>query len=158
MNIREIQPSEIKFLEEMLYEAIYIREGLEPLPRSVIYKPEIHKYIKDWGRPFDIALAGLMNNFLVGAVWGRVFKSTDKSYGFIDEETPEISIAVINEYRNKGMGTILIKDISKAYKKIGIKTLSLSVDKENKAVNLYLRTGFEITAENGTAWTMRKTL
>lgn len=39
LTIRPMQPSEYPLLQEFLYEAIFIPEGLEPLPREIIFHP-----------------------------------------------------------------------------------------------------------------------
>lgn len=156
--IRSIKPNEIKFLEEMLYEVLYVPEEEPPQPRSVIYVPEIYMYIKDWGKPFDCSYVALNNDALIGAIWGRLYKQPETGYGYIDDETPEISIAVKKEFRGKGIGARLIEVIAREYLKLNMKAISLSVDKRNKALSLYVRAGFEIVAENGTAWTMKKIL
>jgi ribosomal protein S18 acetylase RimI-like enzyme len=156
--IRKAEISEIWFLEEMLYESLYVTIGEPALPRSIIFEPEIYKYIKNWGRPYDCACVALNNDELIGVIWGRLFSSPEIGYGYFNDETPEIGIAVKSEFRSRGIGTRLIEAISQEYLKMNIEAISLSVDKRNKALNLYVRTGFEIVAENGTTWTMRKIL
>ena len=95
MIIREIKQNEIYFLKEMLYLALYVPEGKSPFPKSIIENPDISKYIDHWGTlPNDIALVAVFNEKLIGAVWGRTFNSLKPGYGFIDENTPEISIGV----------------------------------------------------------------
>jgi len=93
---------------------------------------------------------------LVGAIWGRLLTNENKGFGYIDDNTPELSMAVKNEYRNQGIGTELIKAITSEYQKIGVNNLSLSVDKANNASDLYKRLGFEIVEETETSWTMKK--
>ena len=97
-----------------------------------------------------------VNNELVGAIWGRLFTSENKGFGYLEDRTPELSMAVKNEYRNQGIGTKLIKAIASKYQKIGVEYLSLSVDKSNNASNLYKRLGFEIVEEKETDRTMKK--
>lgn len=141
----------------MLYEAIFIPEGHDPLPKEVIKDKSLSKYIENWGKDkFDIALVMEVNNELVGAIWGRLFTSENKGFGYLDDRTPELSMAVKNEYRNQGIGTKLIKAIASKYQKIGVEYLSLSVDKSNNASNLYKRLGFEIVEEKETNRTMKK--
>ena len=96
------------------------------------------------------------NNQLVGAIWGRLLTGENKGIGYLDDRTPELSMAVKTKYRNQGIETKLIKAITFEYQKIGVEYLSLSVDKANSASNLYKRLGFEIIKETETAWTMRK--
>jgi len=157
MTIRQLRKKESDFLADMLYEAIFIPEGHDPLPKEVIKDKSLFKYIENWGKDkFDIALVMELNNQLVGAIWGRLLTDENKGFGYVDDTTPELSMAVKNEYRNQGLGTKLIKAIASEYQKIGVEYLSLSVDKANNASNLYKRLGCEIIEETETSWTMKK--
>ena len=159
MTFRVLRLDETDFLKEMFYEALYVPEGHPPYPKSVVDKPELVKYTKDWGTGnHDIAIVAEQNGKLVGAIWGRTFQPPEAGYGFVDEHTPEISMAVKKDYRGNGIGAKLIDAIANAYAVKGIQALSLSVDKENRARNLYERVGFTIVEEAGTAVTMKKTL
>jgi GNAT superfamily N-acetyltransferase len=159
MIYRKINISEIKFLKVMLYEALFVPDGEPQFPKSIVDNPNISKYIDHWGEfPNDYAIVAENNKKLVGAIWGRIFKLPKVGYGFINEETPEISMAVVKEYRNRGIGTKLIEKISQYYLKQNMKAISLSVDKRSKAKELYLRNGFEIISDAGTAFTMKKEL
>ncbi len=157
MTIRRLKNQESDFLADMLYEAIFIPEGHDPLPKEVIQDQSLSKYIESWGKDkFDIALVMEVNKQLVGAIWGRLLIAERKGFGYVDDSTPELSMAVKPEYRNQGIGTELIKAIASEYQKIGVEYLSLSVDKANKASDLYKRLGCEIVEETETSWTMRK--
>lgn len=141
----------------MLYEAIFIPEGSDPLLKEVIKDKSLSKYIENWGKDkFDIALVMGIRNQLVGVIWGRLLTNENKGFGYVDDHTPELSMAVKPEFRNRGIGTELIKAIAAEYQKIGVEYLSLSVDKANNASNLYKRFGCEIAAETETSWTMKK--
>ena len=157
--IREIKHNEIDFLREMLYLALYVPEGEPPFPKSILDNPDISKYIDHWGTySNDLAIVAVLNEKLIGAVWGRTFNSLKPGYGFIDEKTPEISIAVKDEFRNQRIGTKLIDEITMIYSSRGIKSVSLSVDKRNRAKSLYEKKGFIVVADKGTAVTMEKIL
>jgi len=157
MTIRKLNITESAFLADMLYEAIFIPEGHDPLPREIIEDKSLSRYIENWGKDnFDIAMVMEIDNQPVGAIWGRLLTVENKGFGYVDDSTPELSMAVKIEYRNQGIGTKLIKAIVSEYQKIGVKYLSLSVDKANKARNLYKRLGCEIVAETETSWTMKK--
>lgn len=159
MRIRKIKIHEVDFLADMLYEAIFIPEGHDPLPKEILKDKSLSKYIKDWGQnKYDIALVVESDNELIGAIWGRLFTSENKGFGYVDENTPELSMAVKATYRNKGIGTELMKAIASEYEKIGVSYLSLSVDKANTASNLYKRLGYFIVHETETSWTMKKEL
>ena len=159
MIIREIKNNEISFLKEMLYLALYVPEGQTPFPKTVLENPEISKYIDNWGiYQDDIAIVAEFGGELVGAIWGRIFKIPTIGYGFVDENTPEISMAIKGNFRSQGIGTKLIEEISNSYLNRGINSISLSVDKRNRAKLLYERTGFEFAKDTGTAVIMKKKL
>ena len=55
--IREMRSEEYCLLSDYLYEAIYIPDGIEPPPKSVIECPELQEYIIEFGnRKHDKAL------------------------------------------------------------------------------------------------------
>lgn len=159
MVIRELKQTESDFLAEMLYQAIFIPEGAEPLPREVIEHESLSKYIDHWGKDeFDIAFVMEYNDQLIGAIWGRLFTQENKGFGYVDDYTPELSMAVRSEFRNQGIGTKLLMVIESEYQKTGVTQLSLSVDKANPASHLYQRLGYEIVEETKTSWTMKKVI
>lgn len=159
MNIwyRHIKGEEYPFLEEMLYEALFVPAGQSTFPKSIIETPELRKYVQKWGQAKDdLAIVAVMEDELIGAIWGRKFSVHQKGYGFVDEYTPEISMAVRKEFRNRGIGSALLAQIEAEYSKRGIENLSLSVDKRNPAKTLYERCGYTLFEEQETAITMVK--
>lgn len=141
--IRPITKTEIGFLDKMLYNAIFVPAGKEKPPDNIIKHPEISKYIKDFGREGDICFVALLNGVLVGAVWTRHFNEMNKAYGFVDSGTPELSMAVYEQYRKKGIGTRLLNTMIKTLTDKGYRQISLSVDIINYAYDLYKKTGFK---------------
>ncbi len=140
--IREICDSEICFLDEMLYQAIFIPEGIRKLPKEIIFNQELHHYIKDFGRNDDHCLVAESEGVLIGAIWSRIFSSDAKGYGWVDESTPEISMAVDEKYRNNGVGVQLLEAMIEKLKELGYEKVSLSVDTVNFAYSLYKKFGF----------------
>ena len=67
-------------------------------------------------------------------------------------------MAIKNGFRNQGIGSQLLKKMFIALKAKGFSQVSLSVDQDNQAVNLYKRHDFILIEENGTAFTMKKEL
>ncbi len=143
-HIREIKESEYYILSEFLYEAIFIPEGMDKPPKSIIKQPELQIYISDFGKADDWCLVAEIKEKIVGAVWVRIMND----YGHVDDETPSFAISVCEEYRHSGIGTALMKNMIKLLKDKGYKQASLSVQKANYAVNMYLKLGFEIICEN----------
>ena len=64
--IRPLYPEEIHLLRDFLYEAIFIPEGVEPLPRDVVDLPELKLYIQTLARNKMIAawLSSMMVRWL----------------------------------------------------------------------------------------------
>ena len=146
-------------IRDRLYEALFVPPGKPKFPRSILEDPGIKKYISHWNQQKgDIAIVAITSGELVGAIWGKIFKEDKKGYGYVDDATPEISMAIKEGYRNRGLGTELLKQIEIEYKGKGIEQLSLSVDKVNPAKGLYERTGYSIYKEEGTAFIMVKKL
>jgi GNAT superfamily N-acetyltransferase len=154
IRIRLLETGEEWFLKEMLYQAIFTPDGEKPLPESIIELPEINRYIADFGRQGDICCIAEQKGILVGAIWSRLFSKEQKGYGFFDEQTPEISMALKPAHRGQGIGTMLLNALIETLYKQGYKQLSLSVDKRNRALDLYEKTGFEVVSEGGNSLTM----
>ena len=53
MLIREMTVNEYPLLEDFLYEAIFIPEGMKKPPRDIIQNDELQVYIKDFGKRKD---------------------------------------------------------------------------------------------------------
>ena len=143
-RIREIRENEYCILSEFLYEAIFIPEGTEKPPKSIIEQPELQVYIADFGKSDDWCLVAEVKEKIVGAVWVRIMND----YGHIDDETPSFAISLYEEYRNMGIGTVLMRDMLEFLKNKGYKQTSLSVQKANYAVRMYQKVGFEVIDEN----------
>ena len=63
MIIREMQRAEYPVLEKFLYEAIFVPNGVEPPPKSIIYRPELQVYISGFGTSeHDISLVAEIND------------------------------------------------------------------------------------------------
>lgn len=145
-TIREIRKSEYPLLNNFLYEAIFIPDGIDPPPKSIITAPELQVYVERFGElKDDRGLVAEVDGKIVGAVWVRIMND----YGHIDDETPSLAISLYKEYRDLGIGTAMMKEILILLKAHGYKQVSLSVQKANYAAKMYQKIGFEIVRENG---------
>ena len=143
-KIRQMKNTEYPLLNDFLYEAIYIPNGIEPPPKTVIYSPELQVYVSDFGQmKHDIALVAEIDKKIIGAVWVRVMND----YGHIDNATPSLAMSVFKEYRGLGVGTALLKKLISTLKSKGYARISLSVQKDNYAVKMYQKVGFTILKE-----------
>ncbi|SFS68511.1 GNAT family N-acetyltransferase [Paenibacillus sp. BC26] len=159
ITVRPMEQEDFDFLMDMHYESIHIPEG-KPPKQELLNAPAIKKYSEGWGRRGDRALIAWDDDTkAVGAVWFRLFDETDKGYGFVDCDTPELGIAVLPDVRGQGMGNRLMNEIMLLAKLDGYKSLSLSVDPDNQAaVRMYKKLGFAYWGMCGTSWTMQVTL
>lgn len=145
VTIREIQQRDYPLLDHFLYEAIFIPEGIEPPPRTIIASPELQVYVEHFGEAKDDwGLVAEVDGKIVGAVWVRIMND----YGHIDNETPSLAISLDKGYRSLGIGTAMMKEMLALLKSNGYGRVSLSVQKANYAAKMYLKTGFEIVGEN----------
>lgn len=142
--IRPMFPDEYNLLKDFLYEAIFVPKGMESPPRSIVDLPELRMYTENFGKTDDHALIAEVNGQIIGAVWVRIMND----YGHIDNETPSLSISVFKEYRGSGIGTELMKEMLRLLKTKGYQKVSLSVQKENRAVSLYKRLSFQVVKTN----------
>ena len=143
--IRAMRETEYPLLEDFLYEAIFIPEGVEPPPKSIVNTPELQVYIENFGTQIhDKALVAEANHEVIGAVWVRIMND----YGHIDDETPSFAISLYKEYRGLGIGTEMMKAMLAILKDCGYRQASLAVQKANYAVKMYRKVGFEIVGEN----------
>lgn len=143
--IRKMRNFEYSLLCNFLYEAIFQRDEMNLLPKSIIEKPELQVYIKDFGnQKDDYCLCAEVDGIIIGAVWVRNIKG----YGSIDDVTPECAISIYKDYRGYGIGTEMMKKMLNYLKKAGYSKTSLAVQKDNYAVKMYLNVGFQIVDEN----------
>lgn len=157
--IRQLSPSDQQFLWEMLYQSLHVPEGGPPFPRDVISRPEIAKYVRAWGRDGDLGFVAVDagSGEPVGAAWLRLLKGDERGYGYVDDETPELGMAVLPEYRGRGVGSALLERLLKAAGAV-YRSVSLSVSADNPAVRLYGRAGFERVRVCGASLIMVKRL
>lgn len=143
--IREIEKSEYPLLDDFLYEAIFIPDGVQPPEKNVISLPELQVYVADFGKKKDdICFLAEVNDKVIGAVWVRNMND----YGHVEDGVPSFAISLYKEYRGYGIGTALMKRMLCELKKRGYEKTSLSVQKANYAVQMYLNVGFDIIDEN----------
>lgn len=153
--IRPIKKEEIYLLRDFLYETIFIPEGIEPPAKEVVDLPELKVYIESFGEnKDDYCLIAETNGNIIGAVWCRIMND----YGHVDNSTPSLSISLYKEYRNKGIGNQLMIEMIMLLRNKGYKQVSLSVQKANYAVKMYLKLGFKTIKETEDEFVMVKNI
>ncbi len=143
--IRRIKQEEYPLLRDFLYEAIFIPEGVEPPPRTILDQPELQIYIDGFGSSVhDRAFVAESGGRVVGAVWVRIMND----YGHVDNETPSFAISLYKDFRGYGIGTQMMRTMLDELKNAGYSQASLAVQKANYAVKMYKKTGFRVVDEN----------
>src|SRR5207237_7112705 len=93
--IRQAGPQDVRFLRDMLKHAYHWRLNMDPdLP--------VARYVNNFGRPGDAGLIAWENG-PIGAAWYRLFTAREPGCGFVDEQTPELTIAVRPSRRGSGL-------------------------------------------------------
>jgi ribosomal protein S18 acetylase RimI-like enzyme len=138
-------------LRDFIYEAIFVPEGEEAPDRSIIEKPEISMYYKDFGSmEADRCIVAKKGTRAVGAVWTRIMND----YGHLDDETPSLAVSLFKEYRDSGIGTVLMKKMLSLLKSQGFKKVSLSCQKANYAACWYKKLGFRVVVDKDDEYIM----
>jgi len=145
----------------MLYEAAAWNPDW-PRERMIaaLADPMLERYHRDWGREGDAGVIAELDREPVGAAWYRLFTAEQPGYGFVDEKTPELGIAVVPLHRRKGIGHTLLRALMVQAREDGYQALSLSVAVHNRSRKMYERAGFEQVREvaEGENWVMRAEL
>jgi GNAT superfamily N-acetyltransferase len=147
--IRPAGPQDVRFLRDMLRHAYFWRidESAE-LP--------VARYVTGWGREGDSGFVAIDELQPVGAAWYRLFPPREAGFGFVDERTPELTVAVVPSRRGKGIGHELMEALLAQARSEGYDALSLSSPSGSTA--LYERYGFRVVSDEGEAVTMRLAL
>jgi GNAT superfamily N-acetyltransferase len=150
--IRRGNRQDVRFLKDMLRHAFYWRSG------GPVENASLWRYVSGWGRRGDSAVIALEGGFPVGAAWYRLFSRNEPGFGFVDEETPEISIAVVPSRRGRGIGSELLDALIELAKEQGHGGLSLSVADNSPAMHVFEKQGFDKVEQTDGSWTMRLAL
>ena len=151
ITLREIRESEYGLLKDFLYEAIFIPEGVEPPAKEIVEQPELKLYYEDFGTGnADRCVVADDDGRVIGAAWTRIMND----YGHVDDDTPSFAISLYKEYRGKGIGTELMRQMLELLRKDGYGKASLAVQKANYAVKMYEKVGFRTVDQNSEEYIM----
>jgi GNAT superfamily N-acetyltransferase len=139
---------DLPFLRNLLRHAYHWRVN--------VYETDIpvSRYVDRWGRPGDAAMIALDDGRPVGAAWFRLYPEKAPGYGFVDAQTPELTIAVVPGKRGRGFGTELLGALLERARAEGYSQVSLSVQADSDQEAFYAAHGFERLADRGNAVTM----
>lgn len=155
MTIRELREDETGLLKDLLYEAIFVPPKAKPPGRALLERPEFRAYWEGFGSGSgDCCLLAEVDGRVAGAVWARRIPG----FGYVEEGTPWLAIALYKAYRSRGIGTALMRGMLERLKLQGCRQAVLSVHKANYAVRLYKSLGFRTIGEKGREYVMLRRL
>ena len=151
IELRPATGADIEHVKRALFEAVSWNPERELPPYEfVIAHPELARYHEGWGRHGDLAVIAEADGEVIGACSCRLFTAEDHGHGYVDDETPELAVAVWEGQRGEGIGTQLMALSRRPPRAAGFSQLSLSVDADNPARRLYERLGYEaLTVDEG---------
>lgn len=141
-----LRSSEQKITSDMLCYAM----RLDELNKSISDFPMLSIYEKFYGLSAkDLGLYSLVENKIAGAVWIRLLKEEDGANGYVDANTPVLNIAVIPEFRGKGIGSAMLEQLLQEAGAV-FEQISVSLLQDSKAVQLFKKLGFaKVEASEG---------
>lgn len=113
----------------------------EPSLESVQKQLYLARYALGWGRVGDVGCVAIKGTASIGAAWLRLWVEEDKGFGYVNDEVPELAMAVLPDYRGQGIGTRLLMQVLEVAKG-RFPAVSLNVREDNCVVKLYERAGF----------------
>jgi len=147
--LRPIQQPDTRFLRDMLRHAYHWRLAEDP-------DVPVYRYVRAWGRPGDAGLIAFEGRNVFGAAWYRLFPEREPGFGFVDEQTAELTIAVVPSHRGRGTGAELLEALLAQGRADAYDRLSLSAERGQTA--FYEQHGFTVVREGDEAVTMVVTL
>lgn len=153
VTFRSICTADVPLLREFLYLAVHVPPGRPPYPRDILDLPDIARYAAGWGRADDAGFFACIDDRPVGAAWIRMLVGGNRGFGYVDEHTPELAMSVLPELRGQGIGGRLLGMVLDEASRMH-PGVCLSVDEDNRARELYLRTGFVPVGMVGNSVTM----
>jgi predicted N-acetyltransferase YhbS len=143
--LRPADRHDVRFLRDMLRHAYHWRIAEDE-------ERPVYRYVQNWGRRGDAGVVAMEGPHAYGAAWYRLFTANEPGFGFVDERTPELTLAVVPSRRGKGAGKELLEALLALAREDGYTSISLSSAKEQ--IPYYERFGFETVRESGQAVTM----
>ena len=136
---------DVRFMRDMLRHAYHWRIAEDE-------ERPVYRYVQNWGRRGDAGVIALEGPHAYGAAWYRLFAKEEPGFGFVDEQTPEITIAVVPSRRGRGAGKELLEALLERARADGYHAVSLSADRGQAPY--YERFGFATVREDEHAVTM----
>lgn len=153
-STRPAAQADAGFLGDMLVEAANWRAGGVRPRHEVLTSPEHRRYLAGWKRSADEGLIATSEGLPVGAAWYRMLPQDAPGFGFVGGGVPELILGVHPLWRAQGVGRTLLRELVRLAAAEGHARISLSVECDNFARNLYRAEGFIVAAHTDARDTM----
>lgn len=154
-SLRRAAQTDAMFLGDMLVEAANWRAGGMRPRHEVLSSADHRRYLAGWKRSADDGLVATGEDEApVGAAWFRVLPQNAPGFGFVGVAVPELIIGVHPLWRARGVGRSLLSGVVQLAGSQGHSRISLSVERDSFARNLYRAEGFVVVGQGPTRDTM----
>ncbi|MGV9213220.1 GNAT family N-acetyltransferase [Micromonospora sp. RB23] len=142
-SIRTATSTDDGFLLDMLVQAVNWLPERNLSREEILTKPELAHYVAGWMRPGDFGVVAVdPADQPLGAAWCRQLTAADPGYGYVSDDVPELTLGVVDSWRNRGVGRALLRAVLPVARDRGLRAVSLSVERANFAAKLYAGEGF----------------
>ncbi len=150
-SFRPLATSDQAVLWDLLHVALWDPPPAGLRPREVLAHPGVRIYAEGWGREGDVGVAAVVagEERPAGACWMRLVPG-GAGLAFVDDETPQLGIALFPAYQRRGLGRPLMEAALAAARAHGYRRVALTVHPENPAIALYERCGFARAGQRNT--------
>ena len=138
--LRTATPADEPFLWEVLVHAAHATDEVDG-PDALRAVPELARYVEGWGSPTDLGVIATQDGRPVGAAWARLLVGEGAGYGYVDDVTPELAIAVTPGLEGRGIGRAMLTQLLDDARVV-FPAMCLSVRADNPARQLYSSLGF----------------
>ncbi len=141
-SLRPTTLEDVPFLWDMLYYAAHMSEEGFTSSEAAHDHPSLNKWVDGWGRAGDRGMIAFepVTQRKLGAAWLRLLPA-GFSTGYVDDQTPELAIAVMPECIGQGVGSAMLAALIDSVKD-DVPAIVLTVRHGNPARHLYERHGF----------------
>jgi ribosomal protein S18 acetylase RimI-like enzyme len=140
--VRPLVAADQRLLWDLLHISLWDPPPAPLRPREILDHPEVRIYADGWGRPGDVGVLGVNDEGRpIGGAWMRLIRHGE-GLAYVDDETPQLGIAVLPEFQRRGHGEVLMLTALQAAREHGYAQVSLTVHPRNPAIALYERCGF----------------
>ena len=149
LQLRPLLESDQQSLWHWLHIALWDPPPAPLRPVEVLQHPGVRIFVEDWGLSTDVGVVAVVNGKDAGACWMRLVPG-GQGLAYIDDETPQLGIALEPEFQNRGFGKSMLKAALGAAWAHGYRKVSLTVHPENPARTMYQACGFAEAGLRGT--------